>query len=261
MNPIDKLIKIEEAELGYLEKRSNSQLDDKTANAGSANYTKYWRDVKPDYQGQPWCAAFQSDCILKAFGLEMAKKLLKHWPYVYVPTIANLFTRHANPQKGDIVCFWSKSKQEFVHTGLVIAVDGDLFYTIEGNTANGTEIVPNGGAVCKKSYYNSKLPGTKFIRPDYSIVEEDEEGMTSEEITKFNTLVGVVESLTHRMDALEQNNKVYHYFKDLPDWGRPVIQELYDRGLYKGNGPEDLNLPESLLRTLVVNYRAGVYNK
>lgn len=49
-----------EEEIGYLEKKSNSQLDSKTANAGSNNYTKYWRDIKPDYQGQPWCAAFVS---------------------------------------------------------------------------------------------------------------------------------------------------------------------------------------------------------
>ena len=52
----EKVINIATSELGYLEKRSNSNLDSKTANAGSGNYTKYWRDIKPDYQGQPWCA-------------------------------------------------------------------------------------------------------------------------------------------------------------------------------------------------------------
>ena len=31
-------------------------------------------------------------------------------------------------------------------------------------------VVPNGGGVFAKSYYNSNLPGTKFCRPDYSIV-------------------------------------------------------------------------------------------
>ena len=52
MNAIDKLIRIAKNEIGYLEKASNSQLDSKTANAGENNYTKYWRDIKPDYQGQ-----------------------------------------------------------------------------------------------------------------------------------------------------------------------------------------------------------------
>ena len=35
----EKVILIAKNEIGYLEKKSNSQLDDKTANAGSGNYT------------------------------------------------------------------------------------------------------------------------------------------------------------------------------------------------------------------------------
>lgn len=57
---INAVLGTAEEEIRYLEKKSNSQLDSKTANAGSNNYTKYWRDIKPDYQGQPWCAAFVS---------------------------------------------------------------------------------------------------------------------------------------------------------------------------------------------------------
>lgn len=165
---IDALIATARAEVGYLEKKSNSQLDDKTANAGYNNYTKYWRDVYPQYQAQAWCACFVSWCMMKTFGLETAKKLLKHWPYTYCPTLGNLFTKHANPQRGDIVIFYRNGT--FAHTGLVTKVDGDVFYTIEGNTSGGSDIVANGGGVCSKYYYNSKLPGTKFCRPDYSIV-------------------------------------------------------------------------------------------
>lgn len=165
---IDALIACAENEVGYLEKKSNSQLDDKTANAGYNNYTKYWRDVYPQYQAQAWCAAFVSWCMMKTFGLDVAKKLLKHWPYVYCPTLGNLFTKYANPQRGDIVIFYRNGT--FAHTGLVTKVEGDKFYTIEGNTSGGSSIVPNGGGVYAKSYYNSNLPGTKFCRPDYSIV-------------------------------------------------------------------------------------------
>lgn len=102
---INAVIGIAEEEIGYLEKRSNSQLDSKTANAGSGNYTKYWRDIAPSYQAQPWCAGFVSWCFYKAFGLTTARKLLKHWPYVYCPDLGNKFTRYANPEKGDIVIF------------------------------------------------------------------------------------------------------------------------------------------------------------
>ena len=165
---INALIATAEKEVGYLEKSSNSQLDSKTGNAGYDNYTKYWRDVYPQYQAQAWCACFVSWCMMKTFGLETAKKLLKHWPYVYCPTLGSLFTKYANPQRGDIVIFYRNGT--FAHTGIVTKVEGDKFYTIEGNTSAGTSIVPNGGGVYAKSYYNSNLPGTKFCRPDYSIV-------------------------------------------------------------------------------------------
>lgn len=167
-NAINAAIAIATGEIGYLEKASNAYLDDKTKNAGSGNYTKYWRDVYPAYQGQAWCACFVSWVFMKAFGLETAKKLLKHWPYVYCPTLGSLFTKNANPKKGDIVIFYRNGT--FAHTGIVISVNGDQFTTIEGNTSGASGIIPNGGGVCKKTYYNSQLPGTKFCTPYYSLV-------------------------------------------------------------------------------------------
>lgn len=188
----EKVILIAKNEIGYLEKKSNSQLDDKTANAGSGNYTKYWRDIKPDYQGQPWCAAFVSWCFMKAFGLKTAKKLLKHWPYVYCPTLGALFTRNANPKVGDIVIFYHNGT--FTHTGLVTAVIGDRFYTIEGNTSGASGIIANGGGVCAKSYLNSQMPGTKFCTPSYSIVTDASNNQSAfdskTELSKTRNFVG-----------------------------------------------------------------------
>lgn len=185
MNAIDKLIQIAKNEVGYLEKASNSQLDSKTANAGENNYTKYWRDVKPSYQGQPWCAGFVSWCFMKAFGQEKAKELLKHWPYVYCPTLGNLFTKNANPKIGDIVIFYRNGT--FTHTGIVTAVIGDMFYTIEGNTSGASGIIANGGGVCAKSYLNSQIPGTKFCTPNYSLVKDTTPVSDSDTVKKQNT--------------------------------------------------------------------------
>lgn len=185
MKAINKLIQIAKNEIGYLEKASNSQLDSKTANAGENNYTKYWRDIKPDYQGQPWCAAFVSWCMMKTFGLDTAKKLLKHWPYVYCPTMADLFTLNNNPKVGDIVIFYRNG--EFTHTGIVIKVSGDQFWTVEGNTSGGSTIIANGGGVCQKSYYNSNLPGTKFCTPNYSLVKNTTSDSDSDVVKKQNT--------------------------------------------------------------------------
>ena len=184
---INALIAVAKNEIGYLEKATNAQLDSKTANAGYNNYTKYWRDVYPAYQGQPWCACQISWDMMTAFGLETAKKLLKHWPYVYCPAMRDYFTLYANPQVGDIVIFWSTKKKEFVHTGLVIKVQGDQFWTIEGNTSGASGVVANGGGICQKTYYNSQLPGTKFCRPDYSIVTSIKSGSSTNTSTTTTT--------------------------------------------------------------------------
>lgn len=183
MNVIEKLISIAKNEVGYLEKKNNNNLYDKTANAGYKNFTKYWQDIKPSWQGQPWCAVFVTWCFEKAFGKENARKLLRHYPYTYCPQMANLFTLNANPKVGDIVIFYYGG--QFAHTGIVVAVMGDYFETIEGNTNNRNAIVPNGGGVCQKGYYNSKLPGTKFCTPNWSLINS----IPSSTNTKNNWIV------------------------------------------------------------------------
>lgn len=203
---INAVINIALAEVGYLEKATNANLDDKTANAGSNNYTKYWRDIYPAYQGQPWCACFVTWVFVIAFGKAMAQKLLKHYPYVYCPTMADLFTLNANPKVGDIVIF--KHNGVFTHTGIVIKVSGDQFWTVEGNTSGGSTIIANGGAVCKKTYFNSNLPGTKFITPDYSKVQEiksegnDAPSISTSSILKIGSNGSAVKTLQKNLNTL-----------------------------------------------------------
>lgn len=226
---IEKVILIAKNEEGYLEKKSNSQLDSKTANAGSANFTKYWRDIEPSYQGQPWCAAFVSWCFMKAFGLEKAKKLLKHWPYVYCPTLGNLFTRNANPKIGDIVIFYHNGT--FTHTGLVTAVIGDRFYTIEGNTSGASGIIANGGGVCAKNYLNTQMPGTKFCTPDYSIVSDASAPAKPENTSSNTTQIGekyMFEPKT--VKAGDKNTSVL------------LLQEILKSRGFKGKNKKDLDL-------------------
>lgn len=257
-NAIDKVIEIAENEVGYLEKRSDSQLDDKTANVGSSNYTKYWRDIKPEYQGEPWCACFVTWVFVKAFGVDTAKKLLRHYPYVYCPTMAELFILNANPQKGDIVIFYRNG--EFVHTGIVTSVNGDYFTTVEGNTSGGSTIIENGGGVCKKGYYNSSLPGTKFCRPDYSIIESEDLTMTQYEELK-QEIKTLKEENKRLMDTVE-STFVYNYNdENIPDWARPALKAAMDSGAVKGDEKGQLHLNYKDLRTIVREYRCGLYDK
>lgn len=253
MTAIDKIIGIAENEVGYLEKRTNSNLYEKTANAGSNNYTKYWAEIKPEYQGEPWCACFVTWCFVKSFGQAMAKRLLKHYPYVYCPTMSGLFKLYANPQRGDIVIF--KRNGRFTHTGIVTGVNGDYFTTVEGNTSGGSTIIANGGAVCKKGYYNSNLPGTKFCRADYSLIKEELTMAQYEELKKE------ISALKVEIDKIN-NKMVYNYLdSNMPEWARPTIQKMMDKGLLQGNEKGELGLTDELLRVFVTNDRIGIYDR
>lgn len=160
-----KVIEIAEAEIGYLEKASALNLDSKTANAGSANYTKYWRDVYPQFQGQAWCACFVSWVFMKAFGADAARILLGHWPYTYCPTLAAM-TTNKTPKAGSIIIFYRNGT--YTHTGIVVSVSGDLITTVEGNTSGSAGIVANGGGVFRKTYSKTSLSAnTKYYLPDW----------------------------------------------------------------------------------------------
>jgi hypothetical protein len=169
--------------------------------------------------------------------------------------MASLFTLYANPQKGDIVIF--KHNGTFTHTGIVIAVNGDYFETIEGNTSGGSTIIANGGGVCKKGYYNSNLPGTKFCRPDYTLISESEDELMSKE---YEELKAEISSLKTTVDALN-SKMVYNYMdSNMPDWARSTIQKMMDKGLLQGDENGCLGLTDELLRVFVTNDRAGVYD-
>jgi hypothetical protein len=179
-NTVDKVINIALAEVGYLEKKSNSQLDSKTANAGSANYTKYGRDMHKLYPSvmdfpAAWCDAFVDWCFQKAYGVSNAKGLIGGNFDDYTPNSAQLYKNkkawYSTPKVGDQIFF--KNSKRIYHTGLVYKVDSKRVYTIEGNTSGASGIIANGGGVCKKSYLltNSSIAG--YGRPKYDIETEE----------------------------------------------------------------------------------------
>lgn len=198
LNTVDKVLKIAEAEVGYLEKKSNKHLDDKTANAGSANYTKYGRDmhnIYPSVMDFPaaWCDAFVDWCFYQAYGVCNAKGLLGGNFNDYTPSSANLYKNkkawYTSPEVGDQIFF--KNSQRINHTGLVYKVDDKKVYTIEGNTSGASGVVANGGGVCKKSYplNHSKIAG--YGRPKYDKADtstETKEVAAAEEVYDMPTI-------------------------------------------------------------------------
>ena len=174
----DKLIAVAIGELGYKEKASNASLDDKTANAGSANYTKYARDFDQKYpnwyngkkNGFAWCDMFTDWCFLTAFGYENALRLTCQpeksagagctYSLRYYKNKGQFHT--SNPKPGDQI-FFGTSIDNSSHTGIVEKVDGSKVYTIEGNTSD---------MVARRSYAlnNSRILG--YGRPAYDEVSQ-----------------------------------------------------------------------------------------
>lgn len=189
MTAAEKLIATATAEIGYLEKASAANLDDKTANAGSSNYTKYARDLDAAAyyngrkQGAAWCAVFADWCFYQAFGLSAAQAMQcqgKKSSAAGCNSAMGYFQKkgrlYTAPETGDRIFFWSaEGPGKAGHTGIVEKVSGGKVYTIEGNTSGTSGVVANGGGVCRKSYAldNSRIAG--YGRPDWSLVEEKKE--------------------------------------------------------------------------------------
>lgn len=53
----------------------------------------------------------------------------------------------------------------------------------------------------------------------------------------------------------------YQKYENIPDWGKEAVKHLMDKGYLSGTGNGNIDLTESMLRMIVINYKAGLYNK
>lgn len=193
---IAKLVSCAKKQVGYLEKKTNAYLDDKTANAGSNNWNRYARDIDnkyPDFyngkkNGFSWCDIFVDWVFIECFGYESALKLL------YQPEksagagckySADYYRRNnaffKQPVVGDQVFFGDYGNEG--HTGIVVDVSGNVITTVEGNTSGGYGVNANGDGVYLKQYNfaTTYIPG--FGRPNWSVVCEKTNADDKEETT------------------------------------------------------------------------------
>jgi len=184
-NYASKVIKVAKAESGYLEKRSNANLNDKTKNAGDKNYTKYgaWYGLNPAY----WCAEYVSWCVYKAFG----DCKIMYGKSASCETIRQRFIDHKRygktPKKGAFIFFSGSRHPGAVHIGIVYEVSGDTVYTMEGNTNSDKGVVDNGGAVNNKAYKKSY---SKILGYGYPAYDTPKKNTTVK--TKTNVKYGKV---------------------------------------------------------------------
>lgn len=203
-NYVSKVIAVAKSEVGYKEKASNSNLDNKTANAGFANYTKYARDFDTKYpnwyngkkNGYAWCDMFVDWCFLTAYGYEAALKLLCQpeksagagctYSYAYYKRKGQV---GKTPKVGAQI-FFGASENNLSHTGIVYGFDNNKVYTIEGNTSD---------CVAYREYSRSSSYVFGYGYPAYDaetseekpVAQTDNSGETIYTVVKGDTLSGI----------------------------------------------------------------------
>ena len=185
-----KVIEVAMKEIGYLEKKTNASLDNKTANAGSNNYTKFARDFDQKYprwyngrkNGYAWCDMFVDWCFLQAFGYNKALELLCQpekslgagckYSYRY---FKNKGQAGRVPSIGAQI-FFGNTEDTINHTGLVYKIDGAYVYTIEGNKSDEVrycEYDINDSRIIGYGMPRYELLGDVVISDDNSSIKND----------------------------------------------------------------------------------------
>lgn len=258
MTPIEKaaayVVGIAEAEIGYKEKATNANLNDKTANAGSNNWTKYaayfdaQRGEVEFYNGKKngfdWCDMFVDWLQCQAWGIEDGRKVLYQperscgagcaWSASYY---RNNGAWHTEPLPGDQIFFGPKGNES--HTGLVVEVTPSVVITIEGNAAN---------MVQKRSYARTHANIAGYGRPRYALVAD----RFKEPETPEKPLEQLIDE---RIEAYM--GKMCNTIQDIP-WAsvRKVMRKVLDAQAIDGGtpydqNPDDIGMPLNSVRVLV----------
>lgn len=200
------VLNIARGELGYHEKNSNAQLDDKTANSGSGNYTKYARDLDAlgffyngPKQGYAYCDVGHDWCYVKAYGVEAALKLLCQPRYsagagcyysaMYYKQKGQFYGPNTVPQPGDQI-FFTYQAGEVSHTGLVESVSGNQITCIEFNTSD---------QVARRYYTVGQSGIYGYGRPDWGMDGGEGTNVPTTDVT--DTDVGDITEIIYTVKA------------------------------------------------------------
>lgn len=219
----DKLVEVAMGEVGYLEKKTNSQLNDKTANAGNNNYTKYGAWYEGGWaNGQAWCDIFVCWCanqvgILNSLIPRAAScGVTKRW--YEQKGLWKKRTSGYTPKPGDLIIFsTSDNGSQTAHIGIVRKADSSRVYTVEGNTGGGSTVIANGGGVAAKSYGRNyaRIMGYCSVQFPEDPVIKEEKYVPKKVNMKMNGKTTAVTAIVH-----EQEN--YVRLRDLTTLGLNV---------------------------------------
>lgn len=162
---INKIVSWAEAQVGY--------------KAGSGKNNKYaeWIDKQPDfYNGKKnhydWCDVFVDVGFCQTFTVETARKMLyqpKKSTGAGCGFSASFYRANGawakNPQKGAQIFYGPYGNES--HTGIVVDIQGNYVYTVEGNTGGGD------GQVQRKKLLKTSSSIAGYGIPNWSLVAKN----------------------------------------------------------------------------------------
>ena len=135
------------------------------------------------------------------------------------------------------------------------------FFTIVGYTGDGYYIVldPNwtSNKFTNQGNSLSKWRSQHAVQGDGTMVYVNAANLNSDTKTRKPSyyLFSLPQQSHGNGKDDETMEKVYHYTVSLPDWARPAVQWALDKGILTGAAPDDLNLTETQLKSIVFLYR------
>lgn len=80
-------------------------------------------------------------------------------------------------------------------------------------------------------------------------------------MTQYEELKTMLNELSERLKKIENPMKYGYVDANMPEYARPTIQKLMDKGYLKGDSSGNLNLTDEMLRILVILDRSGSFDK
>lgn len=114
------------------------------------------------------------------------------------------------------------------------------------------------GKICPEPYVRDETAWSNFKN---MLINKEDEPMTAQEKASFDALVKSVSELSEKVNKL-CNKMIYAWVDDnMPEWARPTISKLVQKGYLKGDDEGKLMLDDNMLRTLVILDRAGAFKE
>lgn len=99
-----------------------------------------------------------------------------------------------------------------------------------------------------KDVNSTDCPGANFPWAEAQRYDEEDDDMTEAEVRKI------------AQDEIGKSREIYDTVDECPAWARETVQKLANKGILQGDG-DGLALTYDLMRQLVINDRAGLYDQ